>query len=263
MTNLAGFCLTKHPYFLLWMAFVDIPTFLSMLSHTHSHECTLPQSYPAVLANDTLLGSDQLFAVPINLPQDELGILPRDGREGIPSLCFEIHGDADTHFNLISDTCTSVNALYSNEEPPNGFHTITKIGISAIDNDERSIFIEVGTGNGCTPIVRVDGSDGVEVVQYFSEGVSVTRRRNRVRVSVPNCEDIQLVMSVLCENRTSDGVPTMRFDVTRGVNLSPTSHGLLGRYFRANYCSVCVWEGVYRGRVLDLLTLSVVQSLRK
>ena len=36
--------------------------------------------------------------------------LPVNGAE---SLCYEVHGSAGDYFNLISDTCTSVNAHFT------------------------------------------------------------------------------------------------------------------------------------------------------
>ena len=49
----------------------------------------------------------------------------------------------------------------------------------------------------------------------------------RVRISVPNCENVQLVMWIVCEEVRGEGM--LRFIITRGVNLRPTSHGLLGK----------------------------------
>ena len=75
-------------------------------------------------------------------------------------------------------------------------------------------------------------SDGklysVEFAMYDSSGVSVTKRQTHVRVSVPNCGDVRLVMYATCIIGSDAGTPTIRFDITRGINLSPTSHGLMG-----------------------------------
>ena len=48
-----------------------------------------------------------------------------------------------------------------------------------------------------------------------------------MRVSVPNCESVQLVMWIVCEEVR--GEEMLKFTITRGVNLRPTSHGLLGK----------------------------------
>ena len=64
--------------------------------------------------------------------------------------------------------------------------------------------------------------------RYRSSGVSVSKYRQRVRVSVPNCDNVQLVMWVECEE--VGGQEMLKFIISRGVNLQPTSHGLLGSY---------------------------------
>lgn len=71
--------------------------------------------------------------------------------------------------------------------------------------------------------------------KYESYGVTVKKYSERVRISVPNCQDLTLVMWVICERRTLDvfGLPTttnmIKFVVMRGLNFgSHRAHGLLG-----------------------------------
>ena len=72
--------------------------------------------------------------------------------------------------------------------------------------------------------------------QEFSiAGISARKRKlNRVRISIPNCDNVNLVMWVTCE-RDPDMI---RFQIARGLSLLPTSHGLLGtstgKYTRDN-----------------------------
>ena len=188
----------------------------------------------AVLANDTILGSP-LYSVPFALPPEFFTILPRRAQGSTPHLCFQINGDPDTHFNLISDTCTSVNARYSavqtTQPLPFPLNALTRIGVSTMNAVGQCVFIDVGLDNGCVPIVQIADSAPTEVTQYSSEGVSVTQRQTHVRVSVPNCGQQKLVMYITCRDGVVGGIstPLVQFDVTRGVNLSPTSHGLLGK----------------------------------
>ena len=51
------------------------------------------------------------------------------------SLCYEIQGEANQYFNLISDTCVSVNALYSPGINALDGNIISKIGVLAEDNN--------------------------------------------------------------------------------------------------------------------------------
>ena len=83
--------------------------------------------------------------------------------------------------------------------------------------------------------------------QYSMNGVSVQRYCNRVRISVPNCQDLTLVMWVICENQMLEdpddpGVTLIgdmiKFVVMRGLNFGHRqAHGLLGENsFPWNYC---------------------------
>ena len=137
------------------------------------------------------------------------------------SLCYEVRGQANQHFNLISDTCVSVNALYSPMNNQSIGNIISKVGVLAEDNSRMCQQIEADL-DGCT--VHVNG--GV-VTMYNQDGIRVMRWTNRIRISVPNCENVDLVMWMICEVRR--GQPMMKFVVARGFNLRPTSHGLIGK----------------------------------
>ena len=185
------------------------------LSHVHTAR-----------VNDTVVG-DPLYTVPLNLVNGTQ-TLPILSRETIPHLCYEIHGEENQHFNLVSDTCTNVNAFYVAAQSPllQGWNVISTIGVRAVNLAGDCINIEVGVENECTPIVTMDGQTSITGPRFSLAGVSVTKIRNYVRVSVPNCENIRLVMWVTCQN--TSGFPMVRFDIARGLNLRPTSHGLVG-----------------------------------
>lgn len=143
-----------------------------------------------------------------------------------PKLCFEIHGHPDKYYNLISDECTSVNAHYI---PIGEF--LDEIGIRAVDNNGlcKNILVQL---NGCSVSVN-----GVGVDRFYSEnGISISRRASigRIRVNVPNCNDLTLMMRIDCQERVMPGsngtVRMIRFEVLRGLNFGHRdSHGLLGR----------------------------------
>ena len=71
--------------------------------------------------------------------------------------------------------------------------------------------------------------------------VQVRRYSNRVRVSVPKCDLVDLVMVVMVVEMRGENM--IKFVIMRGVNLSPTSHGLVGEinvYFNTSQsCTVC------------------------
>ena len=92
-------------------------------------------------------------------------------------------------------------------------------------------------------MVDLDGCsttlDGMTVNQsrYEADGVRIKRYPRRVRVAVPNCAELSLIMWVTCETRTLQDpyrdfeivADMLRFDVLRGLNFGHSdSHGLIG-----------------------------------
>ena len=96
----------------------------------------------------------------------------------VPSLCYEVHGKAEQYFNLISDTCTSVNAFYQKAENLSDnidLNVVTKIGVRAVGGDNSTCKnIEVSL-ESCT--VTVDGVvQGSDV--YNNNGIRLRRTAN-------------------------------------------------------------------------------------
>ena len=110
-----------------------------------------------VLVNDTLTG-DPLMTVPIYTGHDMMGSggWPEAGMD-IVSLCYEVHGEAEKHFNLVSDSCVSVNSHYSRAvtNPNITLNIVDAIGVRAVANDGTCVNISVGL-NGCE--VTVNGA---------------------------------------------------------------------------------------------------------
>ena len=110
--------------------------------------------------------------------------------------------------------------------PENG-NIISQIGVLAKPNTGQCKNVRVEL-EGCQAFI-----DDMEVIGVRNEeGVAVRRMRNRVRISVPNCNNLNLVVWVMCQNNS--GQPMIRFVITRGLNLRPTSHGLLGMSLQMN-----------------------------
>ena len=182
--------------------------------------------------NDTVIG-DPLMTVPLNL--QNTSVIPKLGENSILNLCYEVHGEPDATFNLVSDECVSVNAHYTQVRPTETQNVIDAIYVRSVDNAGACRNIAVNLV-GCAASV-----DGVDVTRFMQDGVSVRRYTNRVRIAVPNCQDLDLVMWVFCESRTfwssqldSEGreitfdAEMIRFIIARGFNLQETSHGILG-----------------------------------
>ena len=191
------------------------PIHILLITAIHSiHSLSPTPTVPTNVSrcNDTIIG-DPLYKVPVTVDEEEKKL----------SLCYEVRGQANQHFNLISDTCVSVNALYSPMINESDRNIISKVGILAVDTSGACQQIEADLER-CT--ARVDG----QVQQmYNQDGIHMLHQRNRIRISVPNCENVDLVMWVICEVRR--GQPMIKFVVARGFNLRPTSHGLIGKSY--------------------------------
>ena len=132
-------------------------------------------------------------------------------------------------FNLISDRCTSVNALFTAMTPPLTGNIVSNVAITAIDYRGGCINIEVSLQSQCMPVIYTSDGTTTSSSRYSLNGVSVRRHQHGVRVAVPNCENTPLVLWVLCESIRNTSM--IKFVISRGVNLRPTSHGLLGKLY--------------------------------
>ena len=183
--------------------------------------------------------------------QDKSAIMPTLGENDVVHLCFEVHGQNDTYFNLISDDCVTVNAHYERIRPNEDINIIDDIAVRAVDSDGTCHNIEVSLDQ-CT--ARVDGVV-VPSQGYYSAGISVRAYPSRVRIAVPNCGSVNgLVMWVMCQSQTfwsttetnPDGTEVtfqgdaIRFIVARGLNLRQTSHGILGKLNQLD-TSLCLY----------------------
>ena len=166
----------------------------------------------------------------MRVPQEQLDALNLNKL----SLCYEIHGKSDQWFNLVTDDCVSVNTRYAMLSPR--LNIMDTIAVRAVDEVNQCVNIRVDVAE-CTAMV---GSNNLNVISiYESNGIMVKRYRNRVRISVPNCQDLTLVMWVICENRTLENPDSpgsiltskmIKFVVMRGLNFGHRqAHGLLGQ----------------------------------
>ena len=190
-----------------------------------------------VFVDDTVTG-DPFFIVPLSLTPNSQSDLFQENQV---ALCYEIHGIPGANFNLVSDTCTSVNALYSISSVNPELNFISGIGVRAVDVNRNCVDIRVSVAQNCTPEIRRGNDDITALPRFASGGIVVRKTGESVRISVPNCANTQLVMWVKC--REVNNQPQLRFDITRGFNLDPTSHGLLGE-LNSLLLSPCIYRRV-------------------
>ncbi len=181
-----------------------------------------------IQVNDTVIG-DPLYTVPILVPEDQLQALGLDKM----TLCYEVHGESGHWFNLVTDECASVNTRYN--PLSNTLNIMDSVAVRAVDDAMNCVNVQVDV-RGCT--AQVDGVPLGVMEQYLMGGVSVKRYGNRVRISVPNCQEQTLVMWVMCERRSlrNPDDPSeiltgdmIKFVVMRGLNFGRKAHGLLGK----------------------------------
>ena len=171
--------------------------------------------------NDTIIG-DPLFTVPLLVSDKQLQALNLSSL----SMCYEVHGRSNQWFNLVTDKCSTVNAHYS--ASGHDLNLIDQIGVRAVDEMDHCLNIHVSV-NQCSAEVNGVSFES----RYLMYGVSIRRYSNRVRISVPNCNDLKLIMWVICQRRTMEDPSQegmMKFVVMRGLNTGHRpAHGLLGK----------------------------------
>ena len=178
-------------------------------------------AFTGMLRNDSVIG-DPLYTVPL---------YSQSNKEY--SLCYEVFGRTNSTFNLVSDTCVSVNAHYGPMDNPEEGNIIDKVGVQAVGTSQtascHNILVQL---EGCSASVhRSTENSSFEIPiggKYDKDGVSVRRFSNRVRIAVPNCDNVMLVMYVICQKNV--GQEMIKFVITRGLNLRPSSHGLIGNH---------------------------------
>lgn len=134
-------------------------------------------------------------------------------------MCYEVRGESGLYLNLISDSCTSVNALYDSVPSNPELNRMSKIGIRAADGNGNCADIEVNVDN-CSALVN-----GIVVGTMEEVGDIAVRQYggNKWRVRVSNCNQLSAVMWITCSGEM------LRFRIARGSSISSTSHGLLGK----------------------------------
>lgn len=148
------------------------------------------------------------------------------------SLCYEIHGQSDEIYNLVTGKCVSINAHYY--RLTDHLNVIDQIGVHAAGDDEFCRNIQVDVKDCLVSI------DGVAISTNFSSGgITVSRSLNVIRIAVPNCNELSLTMWITCETQAIENPfgngekvtgDMLKFTVTRGLNFGHNrTHGLLGK----------------------------------
>lgn len=147
------------------------------------------------------------------------------GRNNI-SLCYQVHGRPRKFFSLISDACVSVNVRYRRQTGSPSAMYVSDVGIIGIDDNDTCVRVELNA-NGCTAKVN----DEILLTSYELNGLSVTKLTDGVRMSLPNCEFRDIIITALCRPLTTTAQTSLELSLSRMLNFRATSHGLLGQFW--------------------------------
>ena len=170
------------------------------------------------------------MTVPLDINPLQIG-----ASANVLSLCYQVHGEEDKLYNLLSDDCVSVNAHVS--QPYTDRHIIDKIGIRAVGNNGTcyDISIErencaVSINNQSLPTNNHFQEEGIEVLSESLAEIPT------IRISVPNCGKPTIDhMFISCTQYTIHDTPTdiLQFGSTRGKSQVQPPHGLIGTSIRS------------------------------
>ncbi|XP_065920074.1 uncharacterized protein [Dysidea avara] len=171
-----------------------------------------------ILTDTVIFHDDPLYEVPVTHTSE--GMDPTT-----TSLCYQIHGESNNYYNLISDTCIQVNVFYAafstNSDAAN---YIKAIGILAHDSGGSCIKIELQTKR-CKLTIddsSLNGSYSQNKIEVVSTG------KQSYEVNIPNCKATQgddLKFRMACQ-KVSD-LKVIQFSVIRGGGLRPSAHGIV------------------------------------
>ena len=163
-------------------------------------------------------------------------------------LCYEVYGQPNQYFNLLSDRCVSVNAHYTEHSSRKSrmLHIVDQIAIISSNNIGQCVEIVVELDTKEKLSVHVNGA---KVNQEVKNGeVQVLSYNTHASVSVPNCASGEvLTMSVQLKTMLRD-VSYLEFQIHGGHTIDASAHGLIGN----NSQEYITQGGVYKtGLVLS------------
>ena len=144
-------------------------------------------------------------------------------------LCYEVYGQPNQYFNLLSDRCVSVNAHYT-EHPSRKsrtLHIVDQIAIYSSNNIGQCVEIVVEIDVDGKLSVHVNGAKLNQEVKHGE--VHVLSYSGHATVSVPNCASGEiLTMSVQLKTMLRD-ISYLEFQIHGGNTIDASAHGLIGK----------------------------------
>ena len=191
---------------------------------------------PITLTDTVVIHNDPLYEVPVS--HTPPGMDPTT-----TSLCYQIHGESRSYYNLISDDCIQVNVLYRAMKNPIDGNAIKELGIVAHNNGNNCTTIKLEAKN-CIPIINRVSFDK----SYNKDGIIIEKIKKRsLEVTIPNCKRTQgddVIFKIVCYKVNKQ--KTIRFDVSRGGGLKPGAHGLIGKKLWTHHTLIHSYAARYR-----------------
>ena len=144
--------------------------------------------------------------------------------KGELGLCYEVHGEKNKIFNLVSDSCLSINALL--EEPPEKpdiGNVMTQIGVLAKDlnGNCHRILVDVKQRSLKFNNERIVGS-------RTHNGIHLSKLIKKVEISMPGCIN-GTSLSFRIEFNYMNGADMLKIVFSDESGLRQDSHGLMGK----------------------------------
>ena len=180
------------------------------------------------------VGDDMVFSTVLDMRFIKLNV-----SEPTVSLCYQVHGQEEHFYNLISDYCVSVNAHVSQPKTEIDSHVIDKIGIRAIGSNGTCYNIAIIRENCAVSI----NNQSLEINSKFEEESvivhndrTIARNPNVIHVSVPNCgRPLVNTMHIMCTHyhirHSATPTEVLEFTTIRGLSPIDAAHGLLGELY--------------------------------
>ena len=185
------------------------------------HAVAIP---PTFFIDNVINRNDPLYEVPVIHTSQGMNATAT-------SLCFQVHGESEKYYSLISDECIQANVQYEAMKNPQDGNFLKEIGILARNDHNNCTEIQLRS-NRCIP--KIDGIAFNE--SYDENGIKVEKTGKRsFEITVPNCKATQaddLQFRIRCQK--SKGQKVIRFSVRRGSGIKPGAHGLIGKSIKVS-----------------------------
>ena len=175
-----------------------------------------------IAVTDTIISlNDPLYEVPVTHT-------PPGMDTTTTSLCYQVHGESGKYYNLISDECMQMNALYQAFKNFENENFIKEIGLLIKNSEDNCTEISL-RANLCSPVI-----DGIPFNESYDEDeiTIINTGKRRFEITVPNCKATEaddIKFEIACHK--TKGQKVIQFNIERGGGIKPGAHGIVGKIY--------------------------------